>query len=82
MQTILKEKKNQINSNKKNLKKKQTYVPIGSTLWKSTSLTEPKCPGNLYMIFRELVSQMYTNLSADPADTISPSGDQAQCKRF
>lgn len=34
------------------------YLLMGSSLWKSTSLTEPRCPGNLYMILRLVVSHI------------------------
>ena len=44
-------------------------IIMGSFGWKSTSFTEPLCPGNLYRIRREVVSHKYTNLSAEPADT-------------
>jgi hypothetical protein len=39
-------------------------------------------PGSLYKIMREVVSQIYTNLSADPADTLDPSGDHEHRSRF
>jgi len=39
-------------------------------------------PGNLYNILRVLASQIYTNLSAEPADTFEPSGDQAHRNKF
>lgn len=41
----------------------------GSSGWNTTSFTEPLWPGNLYAIWRELTSQMYTNLSELPQVT-------------
>lgn len=57
-------------------------VPIGSVGWKPTSFTDPACPGNLYSIRRDVVSQMYRYLSPEPADILLPSGDQAHLNRF
>lgn len=57
-------------------------IPIGSVGWKPTSFTDPACPGNLYSIRRDVVSQMYRYLSPEPADILLPSGDQAHLNRF
>ncbi len=43
---------------------------------------EPVWPGNLYNIRLLVVSQTYTNLSAEPAAILLPSGDQAHRNRF
>lgn len=58
------------------------YLLIGSLGWKSTSLTLPLWPGSLYNILRVLASQIYTNLSAEPAETFEPSGDHAHRNKF
>lgn len=58
------------------------YLLICSFGWKSTSFTLPLWPGNLYNILRVLASQIYTNRSAEPAETFEPSGDHAHRNKF
>lgn len=62
--------------------KKPLYLLIGSFGWKSISFTDPLWPGSLYKILLEVVSQIYTNLSDEPAATLLPSGDQEQRSKF
>lgn len=57
-------------------------IPIGSVGWNPTSFTDPACPGNLYSIRRDVVSQMYRYRSPEPADILLPSDDQAHLNRF
>lgn len=55
---------------------------MGSSGWKATSLMEPAWPGSLYSILLLVVSHTYTNLSAEPAAILLPSGDQEHLRRF
>ena len=44
--------------------------------------TDPLCPPNLFKILRDVVSQIYVNLSDDPADILEPSWDQHTLSKF
>merc|ERR1712086_587872 len=69
-------------SPKKTLRSLLHEPTIGSVGWKSTSLTEPTCPGSLYRILRVVVSHTYTKRSADPDVILRPSGAQLHRSRF